>query len=193
MKVPTVGESLPRSGSRWSRNLGRLVLKMMGWRLEGSLPDLPRFIIIGVPHTSNWDFVLAMAAVFALGIKMFWIGKHTLFRPGYGWLMRRMGGIPVDRSQHHGMVEQLKDAFGRKDKLILCITPEGTRKKVTAWKTGFYHIAKGADVPIVTARLDLKKKVVYFQKPIYPSGNIDADMEKIRVLCEGSPEPHHER
>jgi len=123
-----------------------------------------------------------MAVVFALGIEMHWMGKHTLFRPSYGWFMRLLGGLPVDRSRRQGLVEQMVDYFEKNDRFILCITPEGTRKEVTAWKTGFYFIAAGANVPIVPAKLDQQRKVVVLNPPVYPSGDVEKDLNKLRDL-----------
>lgn len=179
MELPALGEALPRRGNVFSRAVGTGILRAFGWRLEGTLPDVPKVLGIGAPHTSNWDFVFGIAAVLALGLRANWIGKHTLFRWPVGGLMRWLGGIPVDRTHAQGLVEQAVAMFDSRDRLVLGIAPEGTRKKVERWKTGFYHIAHGAGVPILPFYWDYRRKVLGFGPPLVPSGDLDADLERI--------------
>lgn len=179
--VPPLGEAVPRT-SAVHRALGRWGLRAMGWRLEGALPDLPKFVIAVAPHTSNWDFVVSLFTRMALGLRSGWIGKHTLFYPPLGFLMRALGGIPVNRNTKSGLVEQMVEAFAVRERLVLAIAPEGTRKAVQRWRTGFYHIALRAHIPIVPASLDYKHKVLTFGPPLYPSGDRDADFEILRAF-----------
>ncbi len=140
-------------------------------------------IIIG-PHTSNWDFVFGIAAIFILDAKISWMGKQPLFRKPFGGIVRWLGGIPIDRSSSHGVVDTMINQYKSMDKFILAIAPEGTRKKVEKWKSGFYRIATGADVPILMACFDYKNKIISFGPLIYPSGNLNADIEDMQLFFE---------
>ena len=155
-------------------------LKIFGWRLEGRLPDVDKLIVIAAPHTSNWDLPVLLSLAFALRVKACWLGKHSLFRWPLGFLFRWMGGIPVYRSASQNMVAQTVEMFRDSEKLILAIPPEGTRSKVSHWKTGFYYIALGAGIPIAMAFIDYKRKVSGVGPTLYPTGDIEADMEVIR-------------
>ena len=180
MTRPRVGPRIPRRGNRLTRWLGRTVLATMGWRLHGAVPDHPRLIAIGAPHTSNWDFVLVMATAFALGLEIHWLGKHTLFRPPTGWLMRRLGGIPVDRAVSSGVVARSAETVRTRKQMFLCIAPEGARRRVRRWRTGFYHIAREAKAPILLCYLDNRRRIVGFGPVLTPGGELDADMATIR-------------
>jgi 1-acyl-sn-glycerol-3-phosphate acyltransferase len=165
--------------------LANKILRLFGWRAEGSLADLPKCVIIVAPHTSNWDFPVLMLVKIALRLKVAWMGKHTLFRPPFGWIMRWLGGLPIDRSVRHNMVEQAVESFRTHDRLLLAIPPEGTRKRAPYWRSGFYHIALGAQVPIVLAFADYRRKVGGIGGVIMPSGDVDADMALIRDFYSG--------
>jgi len=162
------------------RSLAFSILKVFGWRLEGRLPDVNKLVVIAAPHTSNWDLPVLLSLAFALKAKACWLGKHTLFRWPYGFLFRWMGGIPVYRSASQNVVAQSVEMFRNSEKLILTIPPEGTRGKVSHWKTGFYYIALGAEVPIAMAFIDYKRKASGVGPTLYPTGDIEADMEIIR-------------
>jgi len=162
------------------RGLAFSFLKVFGWRLEGRLPDVDKLVVIAAPHTSNWDLPVLLSLAFALRAKACWLGKHSLFRRPFGFLFRWMGGIPVYRSASQNMVAQSVEMFRNSEKLILTIPPEGTRSKVSHWKTGFYYIALGAEVPIAMAFIDYKRKVSGVGPTLYPTGDIEADMEVIR-------------
>jgi 1-acyl-sn-glycerol-3-phosphate acyltransferase len=157
-------------------------LKVMGWRTEGEAPSIPKFIVVGAHHTSNWDFPFAIAFAFAYDRKISWMGKHSLFRWPFGPLFRWLGGIPIDRSRAHGVVAQTIRAFQQNERLIIVIAPEGTRKKVRAWKPGFYHIAWGAQVPILLGYLDYRRKAGHIGTPFMPTGDIEADMQRVRTF-----------
>ncbi len=182
MPFPTLGEAIPTKGNRFSRGLGKAVLKIMRWDIKGEISNLPKFVLIGAPHTSNWDFVLAIVTLIALGIDARWLGKDTLFRPPFGTLMRWLGGFPVDRSARHGLVAQTIEAFAQRDRFVVAVAPEGTRKRVEHWKTGFYHVAQGAGVPIVPFYFDYAHKVLGFGPPFELSGDLEADMKHIRAF-----------
>ena len=161
-------------------------MSMSGWRIEVDLPNLPKFVLIGAPHTSNWDFIIAMATLFALGIKISWMGKHTIFRWPFIGILEWLGGVPIDRTvQSGGSVNQIIEAFNNHDKFVIGILPEGTRAKVSKWKSGFYHIARGAKVPIVLVRFDYDQKVMGVGPTIELSGDITADMIYIRTFFAG--------
>jgi 1-acyl-sn-glycerol-3-phosphate acyltransferase len=178
--IPPLGTAVPRRGGPLSRAFGRLVLRVFRWRIEGGLPNLPRFVVIGAPHTSSWDFVFGISTILALGVDLRWMGKSSLFRPPFGRILKRLGGLPIDRSRPHGLVDQTIAAFAEREKLVVGIMPEGTRKRVAKWKTGFYRIASGADVPIVPARLDYGRRCVGIGSPLSPSGNLEGDLRVIR-------------
>lgn len=162
-----------------------LFLKLYGWRREGRMPDLPKFVIIGAPHTSNWDGVVMLALAFAFKINLFWMGKSSLFRWPFGGVVKWCGGIPVDRSGSGGVVEQTISIFQKSKQLVIAISPEGTRARVKRWKTGFYYTALGAEVPIVLGFLDYKRKAGGVGPLIYLQGDIKRDMKKIQAFYNG--------
>lgn len=163
----------PNPVAEW---LGRSVLKLMGWRIEGELPKLDKFVAIGAHHTSNWDFVVFIALKFVLRLNARWFGKHSLFRWPFGGLMRAWGGIAIRRDRQLNTVEQAIQAFREHAQFILVLSPEGTRKKVERWKMGFYHIARGAGVPIVMGALDYQNRRVVIGPTFYPTGDEPADL-----------------
>jgi len=183
--LPNVGHTVPRSGGPIAKAIGILGLKVLGWRIEGDIPDHPRMVAIVAPHTSNWDFPVGLAARFALRLDASWLGKHTLFRPPFGWIMRAWGGIAVDRSAAHDVVTQTIEAFKTRSQVFLVITPEGTRKKVSRWRTGFWHIAKGAGVPIVPIVFDWGTRVIHFLPAFTPRENVDEDVAALQSLYAG--------
>ncbi len=178
-RVPALGHALPQSGGRVSHALGRWALAWLGWRVEGTLPDVAKAVIIVAPHTTNWDFVVGIAAKFALGLRASWLGKHTLFRAPFGALMRWLGGIPVDRSRPNDVVAQSVQQFAEMDRMVLGISPEGTRKAVTRWKTGFYHIARGAGVPIIPVAFDWSRHRLVIGPALSPGDDMDADLQAL--------------
>jgi len=161
--------------------LALVIMRLLGWRVDGKLPDLPKFILIGAPHTSNWDFVLFLGVIFYLRANVRFMGKAEIFRFPVGWFFRYCGGVPVDRSKSTGLVEQMVKASKESEHFILTIAPEGTRHQVLDWKHGFYHIAKGAGLPIVMAQVDGKHKTVHILKDVFqPTDDIEADMKAIK-------------
>ena len=182
MSLPVIGDAVPKRGNRLSRLIARSALFAFGWKVEAEVPNEPKIVLIGAPHTSNWDFLLTMGAVFSLGIRMFWMGKHTMFRRPFNGVVDWLGGIPINRAASSGVVDQTIAAFNRRDKLIIGLAPEGTRKGIAKWKSGFYHIALGAKVPIVMVQFDYGRKVVVVGPTVWPSGEIKADMARIRAI-----------
>lgn len=176
------GDRLPRRGNRLSRALARLVLAALGWRIAGGLPNVPRMVLIGAPHTSNWDFVIGIATAWALNVRVAWLGKQELFRRPFGPLFRWLDGIPVDRSVSSGLVGQTVAVLRGRERFMLALSPEGTRKAVSRWKTGFYHIAMGTDAPIVLVTFDRARRVIHLGPAVTPGGDLDADLVRIRAL-----------
>lgn len=160
-------------------------MHLSGWRIEGALPNIPKYVMIGAPHTSNWDFVLFLGLMFSLRATPRFMGKAELFRWPFGIFFRYCGGIPVDRKKSTGLVEQMVQACNESEKFILTITPEGTRHHVVEWKRGFYHIAQSAGIPIAIAVVDGKHKTVRIGQVFHPTGNIEADMKHIQGLFTG--------
>ena len=156
-----------------------LIFKLIGWTTEGSFPkELKKYIVAVAPHTSGWDFVIGIMARSILHLQRAkFLGKSQLFRPPFGWFFRWVGGYPVDRSSSHDMVHQVVSIFNSHDKFVLALAPEGTRKKVDRLKTGFYYIAKQANVPIIPCGFDFEKKKVIVGQPFYPTESLEADMK----------------
>ena len=150
-----------------------------GWRAEGTVPAPRRFVIIAAPHTSNWDFLYFLGLTQDLGIKAHFMGKESLFRWPIGGFMRAMGGIAVDRSSSHNMVDQMAAEFARRDEFMLTIAPEGTRRHSAKWKTGFYQIALAAKVPMVVGLMDYGRRVGGLGPAIMPTGDYAADMARV--------------
>ena len=165
--------------------LARIIMWLLGWRVEGKLPDQPKYVLIGAPHTSNWDFVLFLGLIFHLRANVHFMGKAELFRFPIGWFFRYCGGVPVDRKKSTGLVDQMVKVYNESEKFILTIAPEGTRHHVTEWKRGFYHIAKGAGIPIVMAVVDGKHKEVRIGQVFQPTDDIEADMRAIQGYFSG--------
>jgi 1-acyl-sn-glycerol-3-phosphate acyltransferase len=168
---------------RLARAVGALYLRIFGWRVEGALPG-GKAVVIAAPHTSNWDMPMMLAVAYVLGIEPSWLGKRELFRPPFGALMRWLGGIPVVRSRRDNMVQQVAARFEAASSLYVVIPPSATRSRAKHWKSGFYHIARAADVPIVCAFLDYRRKLAGIGPSFVPSGDVCADMAKIRSFYE---------
>jgi 1-acyl-sn-glycerol-3-phosphate acyltransferase len=191
--LPTPGPALPRRGNVLVRAVFAAVLRLTGWRFVGDLPDRAKLVIVAAPHTSNWDFVIGMCGVFALGLDLHWMGKHTLFRPPFGGVMRWLGGLAIDRTAAHGVVEQMVDQFQSRTQLLLVVTPEGTRSRVMRWKTGFWHVARSARVPILLAAIDYRHKQLQFGPLLDPGASLDADLATIRAYYRGITPRHPEQ
>ena len=165
--------------------LARLILRLTGWRIVGGVPAVPKYVLIAAPHTSNWDFPVALMVCFALRLRVYWMGKASLFPPLLGAVMRWLGGIPVNRARSGNLVQATIDAYNSNQRLIVIVPPEGTRSKVTQWKTGFYYIAPGAGVPIALGYLDFRRKEAGLSRMFEPTGDIAADMVEIQAFYAG--------
>ena len=184
-RVPQLPPSIPRRGNVFSRLLGRAGLAAAGWRIEGEIPDRPKLLAIVAPHTSNWDFALGIATVYALGLHVRFLAKHTLFNPWLGWLMRWLGGTPVIRDTPQGAVADAAEMIAREERILLGIAPEGTRRRGTPWRSGFYNIALAAKVPILPAAFDYGRRSLRLFPLFEPTGNYEADLARLQALYEG--------
>jgi 1-acyl-sn-glycerol-3-phosphate acyltransferase len=162
--------------------LSRVMLRLGGWHIEGGPPPLAKYVLIAAPHTSNWDFIWLLACAGYYGMPIRWIGKHTLFRWPYGWIMRLLGGISVRRDRRQSLVRQMADTLKEQSSMILVVPVEGTRGRVSHWKSGFYHIARTAGVPIVMSYLDYGTKRCGIGPVLEPTGNVSRDMDSLRAF-----------
>ena len=177
--IPANMPQLPRQ-RRFSRWLGRTVLRLGGWRVTGTLPDIPRLVLIAAPHSSNWDGIWGMAAKMALGFDARVLGKDALFWWPLSIVLRRLGVIPLDRSRPQGVVEQAIDLIRSSPKMWFALAPEGTRKPVEKWKSGFLKIAHGAGVPVLMAYFHYPQKTIGIGPLFHTSGDLEADMAAVR-------------
>lgn len=164
------------------RLIGEAFLRVAGWKVDGDPPPMDRYVIIAAPHTSNWDMPFMLAFAFIYDIPVRWMGKHTLFKAPFGPFFRRLGGIPIIRHRPGGVVGQMIEEFENNESLVLMVPAEGTRSRVDYWKSGFYHIARSADVPVVLSYLDFGKKVGGIGPALKMTGDISADMDRIRAF-----------
>ncbi len=169
-----------------------IILKMIGWRVDVNLPKEEKFVLIGVPHTSNWDLPLALLCFWFIQKKITWVAKKQLFVGPMSMIFRALGGIPVDRSASTGFIEQIAQQFSKKQEMILCLAPEGTRSKTQYWKSGFYYIALTAKVPICLGYVDYPNRVIGFKTIVFPTGDIHRDFEKIRLFYQSKTGKHPE-
>ncbi len=167
--------------------------RMRGWKAQGTPPPGGRYVLIAAPHTSNWDFVYFLGLINELGIDAHFMAKDSLFRWPMGGFMRDMGGISVDRSARRNVVEAMIAEFARRDRFALTIAPEGTRSAVQQWRTGFYHIALGAGVPLVIGMMDYAKRTGGLGPSIMPTGNYKADMQQVAEIYRSVTPKHPER
>ena len=192
--TPAIGGQLPRRGSAFSRGFAAGVLRLMGWKLEGEIPNLPKMVMIGAPHTTNWDGFFALATLMALGLRASTMIKDSAFKGPLGSLLRALGAIPIDRNSAKGVVEQSIDAFATRERFLLLIAPEGTRTGASDWKRGYYRIAEGAGVPVLPAAIDFVGKRITFGPPMIPCGEYDRDFAQLLAFYrEFSRSKHPER
>jgi len=157
------------------------ILKVFGWKMKGEYPDFDKCVMVAAPHTSNWDLPVMLFTAFAFKLPIYWLGKDSIFRyPLLGTFFKWLGGTPVDRSTSNNKVAQAVEIFGKNDKMTLTLAPEGTRSHVSRWKTGFYHIACGANVPIVLGFIDFGRKSAGILGVYHPTGDLESDMAKIQ-------------
>ena len=192
MNVPLLGGRVPRRGNAFEHWLGRTMMTLTGWKFEGTIPNEPKFVMIVAPHTSNWDFFVGLWAYFALGFKATFLAKHTVFVWPAAPFLRWLGGVPVNRSVSRDRVAESVDVFNASEQMVLIIAPEGTRKFVPDWKTGFYHVAQGAHVPVVPVAFDFEHKVIRIFPPFRTTGNADADIGALKSIYRGIKGKHPE-
>lgn len=189
-----LGAQVPRRHGTLAPPLASLFLKVMGWKIVGEIPDIKKAVLIGVPHTSNIDGVFAIPAVLASDIDIKIMGKKELFDiPILSHFLRWAGVIAIDRHNKGSTLQTSIDKFNQSDSLFLGIAPEGTRSFVEQWKTGFYHLAIGANVPILPVAMDYKTKEIRFMPLFYPTGDMEADLTKIYAYYAGVEGKHFEK
>lgn len=164
------------------KKLSRIILKLLGWHIDVTLPEEKKFVIIGAPHTTNWDLPIGLLCFWSVPVHITWVGKKQLFIGPFNYFFRALGGIPIDRSVHTGFIDQIARQFDAREEMILGLTPEGTRSRTEYWKTGFYYIALTANVPICLAYIDFPSRTVGFGEMFYPSGDIEKDFEIIKTF-----------
>ena len=175
-----IPERLRGSRSRILRKIGRFGINISGWTIKGNVPDEERIVLIAAPHTSNWDFVLAMLVIFGLNIKLRWLGKHSIFKPGFKIFFEWLGGIPVYRDNPSTLIESIVDIVKKEKSIVIAMTPEGTRKKVKRWKTGFLRIAKQTQSKILLISIDATTKSIEIGKIFNPTGDNEEDLAFIQ-------------
>ena len=162
------------------RKIARFGINISGWTIKGMVPDEERIVIIAAPHTSNWDFVLAMLAIFGLNIKLRWLRKHSIFKPGFKNFFKWLGGIPVYRDNPSNLIDNVVKIVKREKSIVIAMTPESTRKKVKRWKTGFLRIAKQTQSKILLISIDAPTKSIEIGKIFNPTGNSEDDLAFIQ-------------
>ncbi|MEE9343736.1 MAG: lysophospholipid acyltransferase family protein [Gammaproteobacteria bacterium] len=168
------------------------LLKRLGWHADLTLPEVDKYVLVGAPHTSNWDFPFAMLFFFSTGLRFNWVGKHTLFVWPVSRLFRAMGGIPLNRNASGGFIEQTVQLIKSSKAIILTIAPEGTRSRTECWRTGFYYIALQAKVPIALGYIDYDKKQLGIGSFFTPTGDIDKDLMIIQLFYQDKTGKHPE-
>lgn len=170
---------MPRRRGTVSRGFWRGVARVIGWRIEGAVPDVAKAVIVMAPHTSNLDFFVGMILMLAAGLDIRWLGKHTIFRGPVAIVLRALGGIPVDRRSAKDTVEQIADEIASRRSIFLGLSPEGTRRRVERWKTGFYRIALAAGLPILPVALDYRVRAALVGPLLPPTGRMDDDLRQL--------------
>lgn len=190
--LPDIPNCVPTKTGCLSPLIGLTVLNLLGWKVVGQLPEKSKFIAAVAPHTSNWDFVVAIAAMMAMKLRIRFMGKKALFFWPFTIVLKSWGGIAIDRNAKHGMVDQMVEQFQLNEQLVLGIAPEGTRKKTSKWKSGFLHIAHQAGVPVVPVSLDFAKKELRFHQKVEISHDIEYELKKFQEhyfdICAKNPQ-----
>jgi 1-acyl-sn-glycerol-3-phosphate acyltransferase len=182
VNVPTLTSNVASRGNALTRVLATLAMRLTGWKFTGAgFPDRRRFVLIVAPHTSNWDFPVGVMAMYAIGLRGTFLGKDTLFKFPLGILMRFLGGFPVDRSSKHDVVTQTVELVQRLDRVIVVLSPEGTRKRTERWRTGFYWIAHNAGIPICPVAFDFGRKEIRLFPLFTTTGDAEKDVRALRA------------
>jgi 1-acyl-sn-glycerol-3-phosphate acyltransferase len=190
--MPELGERVPRRGNWLSKAGARAMMGAAGWKIVGEVPDEPKVLLVGAPHTSNWDYIFTILTVYSLGADLHFVAKQSLFDNPLGGAMRFSGGIPLDRATSEGFVDQMVEEFNKRDSFVLAIMPEGTRSNEEAcrWRSGFYYIALGARAPIVLVIFDYGRKIMHLGPTFWPSGDYEADLAQIQSYYKGIEGKH---
>lgn len=186
MRITPAGDQPPQLGNSFTRALGRGIMALQGWRVDGALPNVPKMVAIGAPHTRNYDVAIGLGTVLGLGIRISWMAKHTVFQNPFGTVMQKLGGIPINRTARFNVVDQMVQKLQEAERLILVVMPEGSRSRagvpVSEWRTGFYYIALGAAVPIVPVYVDNPNKCVILGPALMPTGDKEADFARLQAF-----------
>lgn len=193
LRASDLGAAVPRRGHWLAAALGRVILKLIGWRVVGTLPNVPRAILIAAPHTSNFDGLVGVSAIQTLRLDIRFMAKHSLFRGPAGGLLRALGGMPVNRDSAGGVVEKSKASLAGEPPFWLGITPEGTRTGAREWKTGFYRIADDLRLPIIVVTFCYRRRQARVLQAVWPSGDMQGDLEGIYALLDDVQPRHPER
>lgn len=180
MKWPRLGDAVPQRKHPVRTLIGRLVFKLIGWRLEGNLPNRSKLVLVALPHSSNFDFILALSVIWGWGLKLNYMGKHTLFKFPHGWFFRLVGGIPVDRRSPQGLIEKMASEFNSRSSLMLGIAPEGTRNSDGTLKAGFARIAIAASAPVVPIIVNYKTKTLTLGSLITDLSNVESIITAVK-------------
>ena len=180
MKWPRLGDAVPQRKHPVRTLTGRLVFKLIGWRLEGNLPNRSKLVLVALPHSSNFDFILALSVIWGWGLKLNYMGKHTLFKFPHGWFFRLVGGIPVDRRSPQGLIEKMASEFNSRSSLMLGIAPEGTRNSDGTLKAGFARIAIAASAPVVPIIVNYKTKTLTLGTLITDLSNVESIITAVK-------------
>jgi 1-acyl-sn-glycerol-3-phosphate acyltransferase len=191
--VPPLSPAAPRWGNPVSRGFGRAAMRLLGWRMTGMVPDVPKLVAIAAPHTCSLDVVLGIIVLLALGARVNWLAKHTTFRGPQAILLRWVGAISVNRAAPASLVRDVIERMRREDRIFLALAPEGTRRKVDRWKSGFYRIALAAGVPILPVALDYSRRIVEIGTPFMPTGDYEADLPCLQSFFRPEMARHPER
>lgn len=167
-------------GATLVRSVCATYLQLSGWKVRGDWPALDKAVLVAAPHTSNWDGINMLATAGFYRVKLRWMGKKSLTQGPFGWFIKWLGCVPIDRSAANDVVRTMAEAFAATPRMILAIPPEGTRSATREWKTGFYHIARAANVPLILSVLDYKTKTARLAAVVTPSGDYDADLRVIQ-------------
>lgn len=184
-EMPVAGPALPKRGNAVTRWLAQTIMRLFGWRIEGEVPNEPKVILVGAPHTSNWDMFLALFTAMSIGVEMHYVIKHTVVANPVGAFLKWTGAIGVNRGTTKDFVQTMVDVFDEHDKFVLAIMPEGTRSKVPGWRSGFYYIAHNAGAPLCLVLYDYDRKVMGLGPILYTSGDYEADLPRIQAYYEG--------
>jgi len=182
VELPAIPDCVPTNKGGLSSAVGLMGLKLLGWKVVGQLPKHSKFVVAVAPHTSNWDFVVAISAMLAMNLRIRFMAKKDLFIWPFTIMLKSWGGIAIDRNAKHGIVEQMVAKFQQSEQLVLALAPEGTRNKTTQWRSGFLHIAYQAGVPVVPVSLDFAKKQLQFHPEVAISSNVESELVKFKAI-----------